>query len=43
MGQPNSEDTRWGAGRVELYRCASCSHVTRFPRYNHPGMCLNVK
>ena len=29
------------AGRVELYRCKSCSHVTRFPRYNNPETLLD--
>ncbi|KAK7258708.1 hypothetical protein RIF29_24290 [Crotalaria pallida] len=29
-------ETLYGASRVELYRCTSCSKPTRFPRYNDP-------
>ncbi|KAK7284260.1 hypothetical protein RJT34_19004 [Clitoria ternatea] len=29
-------ETRYGASRVELYRCTFCSKPTRFPRYNDP-------
>eukprot|EP00258_Populus_trichocarpa_P023347 XP_024439366.1 peptide-N(4)-(N-acetyl-beta-glucosaminyl)asparagine amidase isoform X1 [Populus trichocarpa] len=29
-------ETQYGAARVELYRCNSCSTITRFPRYNDP-------
>ena len=35
-GQPTAEErTLGGAGRVELYRCGECDHVTRFARYNN--------
>lgn len=35
MGQPNADDLKYGAGRVELYRCPLCSTETRFPRYKY--------
>lgn len=34
MGKPNSEELKYGANRVELYRCKRCYAITRFPRYN---------
>ncbi|KAL3634698.1 Peptide-N(4)-(N-acetyl-beta-glucosaminyl)asparagine amidase [Castilleja foliolosa] len=34
MGVPNHSELLYGASRVELYRCKSCSKETRFPRYN---------
>nr|GMC91032.1 peptide-N(4)-(N-acetyl-beta-glucosaminyl) asparagine amidase [Ipomoea batatas] len=34
MGTANPSELQYGASRVELYRCHSCSNVTRFPRYN---------
>ncbi|KAK6143225.1 hypothetical protein DH2020_023573 [Rehmannia glutinosa] len=34
MGVANHSESLYGASRVELYRCKSCSNVTRFPRYN---------
>jgi peptide-N4-(N-acetyl-beta-glucosaminyl)asparagine amidase len=42
MGQPTQEEVKYGGHRVELYRCTTCSHVTRFPRYNHPGKLLET-
>jgi hypothetical protein len=37
MGQPNEEERRNGAGRVEIYKCnKGCGGQTRFPRYNNP-------
>ncbi|XVE89862.1 hypothetical protein DITRI_Ditri20bG0028700 [Diplodiscus trichospermus] len=36
MGSPLPPEIQFGATRVELYRCKSCSRVTRFPRYNDP-------
>jgi hypothetical protein len=33
MGQPTSDDLKYGASRVELYRCTQCGSETRFPRY----------
>jgi len=43
MGTPSDAEAMWGAGRVELYKCSSCNHVTRFPRYNHPGKLLETR
>lgn len=37
MAIPSSEDIKYGAHRVELYRCQNCNSVERFPRYNDPG------
>lgn len=34
---PSSEDVRYGAHRVESYKCESCGGTERFPRYNDPG------
>nr|CAD1827986.1 unnamed protein product [Ananas comosus var. bracteatus] len=34
MGSPLPSEIEFGGYRVELYRCISCSRVTRFPRYN---------
>ncbi|TXG65907.1 hypothetical protein EZV62_007182 [Acer yangbiense] len=36
MGTPLPSEIQYGASRVELYRCNSCSRITRFPRYNDP-------
>ncbi|PIA37637.1 hypothetical protein AQUCO_03000293v1 [Aquilegia coerulea] len=36
MGAPYPSELQFGGSRVELYRCKSCSRVTRFPRYNDP-------
>ncbi|KAL8028776.1 hypothetical protein ABFX02_14G182900 [Erythranthe guttata] len=36
MGVANHSESLYGASRVELYRCKTCSNVTRFPRYNDP-------
>ncbi len=33
MLAPTTEDTRFGAGRVEAHKCTMCGSVTRFPRY----------
>jgi len=43
MGTPTDAENMWGAGRVELYKCSTCGHVTRFPRYNHPGKLLETR
>ena len=40
---PDADEVRWGAGRVENYRCASCDVFTRFPRYNHPEKLLETR
>eukprot|EP00249_Psilotum_nudum_P021566 c28155_g1_i2 orf=70-2052(+) len=36
MGQPNSEELKYGGNRIEIYRCQLCEKLTRFPRYNDP-------
>ena len=30
---PTADEAKWGAGRVELYRCQICRKDVRFPRY----------
>lgn len=40
-GQPNADELRQGARRVELYRCkANSQHIERFPRYDDPETLL---
>ena len=41
--QPTPEELKWGAGRVEGYRCNQCQRQVRFPRYNHPQKLLGMK
>ncbi|KAF8390849.1 hypothetical protein HHK36_023148 [Tetracentron sinense] len=36
MGIALPSEIQFGGSRVELYRCNSCSKITRFPRYNDP-------
>ncbi|KAJ8760701.1 hypothetical protein K2173_017745 [Erythroxylum novogranatense] len=36
MGDALTSETQYGATRVELYHCNSCTRITRFPRYNDP-------
>eukprot|EP00898_Chlorokybus_atmophyticus_P005249 jgi/Chlat1/5725/Chrsp38S05528 len=43
MGSPSEDDLRYGASRVELYRCSACGRITRFPRYNDPGKLLETR
>ncbi|KAG9148615.1 hypothetical protein Leryth_017377 [Lithospermum erythrorhizon] len=43
MGVANSSELQYGASRVELYRCKSCSNMTRFPRYNDPLKLLETR
>ncbi|XP_060218163.1 peptide-N(4)-(N-acetyl-beta-glucosaminyl)asparagine amidase isoform X2 [Lycium barbarum] len=43
MGVANSSETLYGASRVELYCCNSCSNITRFPRYNDPLKLLETR
>lgn len=37
LGVPNAQDVRYGANRVENYKCSTCGATDRFPRYNDPG------
>ncbi|KAM0034166.1 putative peptide-N(4)-(N-acetyl-beta-glucosaminyl)asparagine amidase [Helianthus debilis subsp. tardiflorus] len=43
MGAANPSELAYGASRVELYRCNTCSRTTRFPRYNDPLKLLETK
>ncbi|KAK1400904.1 Peptide-N(4)-(N-acetyl-beta-glucosaminyl)asparagine amidase [Heracleum sosnowskyi] len=43
MGVADPSETRFGASRVELYRCRTCSRITRFPRYNDPLKLLETR
>ncbi|KAL8555090.1 hypothetical protein ACS0TY_003044 [Phlomoides rotata] len=43
MGVANPSELLYGASRVELYRCKSCSSITRFPRYNDPMKLLQTR
>eukprot|EP01138_Halocafeteria_seosinensis_P013136 gb/GECG01013416.1/.p1 GENE.gb/GECG01013416.1/~~gb/GECG01013416.1/.p1 ORF type:complete len:1338 (+),score=147.29 gb/GECG01013416.1/:1-4014(+) len=39
---PETQEEKEGkAGIVEVYRCKSCTAITRFPRYNHPATLLD--
>ena len=40
--QPTAEELRYTARRVETYSCPQ-GHITRFPRYNHPGKLLETR
>ncbi|KAH6598147.1 hypothetical protein BASA50_004029 [Batrachochytrium salamandrivorans] len=40
---PTSDDTKYGATTVELYKCKSCHSHTRFPRYNDPVKLLETR
>lgn len=37
LGVPSAEDLRYGAHRVENFKCNLCGATDRFPRYNDPG------
>ena len=37
LGVPTASDVRYGAHRVENFKCSSCGATDRFPRYNDPG------
>ncbi|XP_071167809.1 peptide-N(4)-(N-acetyl-beta-glucosaminyl)asparagine amidase-like [Mytilus edulis] len=43
MATPTADDTRWGAGRVENYKCEKCQKFIRFPRYNSPEKLLETR
>ena len=40
---PNSEESRYLAFTVEVYKCNDCSRITRFPRYNDPLKLLSSR
>eukprot|EP00475_Leptophrys_vorax_P030636 TRINITY_DN4604_c0_g1_i2.p1 TRINITY_DN4604_c0_g1~~TRINITY_DN4604_c0_g1_i2.p1 ORF type:complete len:491 (-),score=123.26 TRINITY_DN4604_c0_g1_i2:112-1584(-) len=40
---PTAEERKYGAGRVELYRCTKCNAFTRFPRYNNSGKLMETR
>ncbi|XP_027161166.1 peptide-N(4)-(N-acetyl-beta-glucosaminyl)asparagine amidase [Coffea eugenioides] len=42
-GVADPSETRYGASRVELYRCNLCKGITRFPRYNDPLKLLETR
>ncbi|KAF0908188.1 hypothetical protein E2562_023816 [Oryza meyeriana var. granulata] len=43
MGTPLPSEIKFGANRVEIYRCKHCSSTTRFPRYNDPYKLLETR
>ena len=43
LGVPSAEDVRYGANRVENFKCSTCGATDRFPRYNDPGKIDNLK
>lgn len=40
---PTPRERGFDADRVELHRCASCGHVSRFPRYNSVAKVLQTR
>ncbi|EDV26937.1 uncharacterized protein TRIADDRAFT_22754 [Trichoplax adhaerens] len=40
---PTTDDLKWGASRVEAYKCTICGLITRFPRFNHPSKLLDTR
>lgn len=43
MGTPLTSEIKFGASRVEMYRCNHCSSITRFPRYNDPRKLIQTR
>eukprot|EP00930_Biecheleria_cincta_P043255 TRINITY_DN29718_c0_g1_i1.p1 TRINITY_DN29718_c0_g1~~TRINITY_DN29718_c0_g1_i1.p1 ORF type:complete len:568 (-),score=86.86 TRINITY_DN29718_c0_g1_i1:273-1976(-) len=43
MSEARAEELRFGAKRVEAWRCATCNVVTRFPRFNDPAYLLETR
>ena len=42
--EPNEEELLTGqAGRTEVYKCKSCNHIERFPRFTDPGHLLTTR
>lgn len=40
---PNPEDLKYGANRIEVYKCDSCGNMVRFPRYNDPFKLMETR
>jgi len=43
MVEASDDELRYGATRVEAWRCAACDVVVRFPRYNDPEHLLTTR
>ena len=43
LSRPNAEEAAGLARRVELFKCSLCQNVTRFPRFNDPGVLLRTR
>ena len=43
MTEPNEEELRYGATRVEAWRCGGCHSLVRFPRYDDPARLLETR
>ncbi|XP_052162070.1 peptide-N(4)-(N-acetyl-beta-glucosaminyl)asparagine amidase [Oryza glaberrima] len=43
MGTALPSEIKFGANRVEIYRCNYCTSTTRFPRYNDPYKLLETR
>eukprot|EP01025_Chloroclados_australasicus_P041247 TRINITY_DN4355_c0_g2_i2.p1 TRINITY_DN4355_c0_g2~~TRINITY_DN4355_c0_g2_i2.p1 ORF type:complete len:640 (-),score=45.23 TRINITY_DN4355_c0_g2_i2:272-1933(-) len=39
----NNSEKQYDCSRVELYQCAQCHQINRFPRYNDPGKLLTTR
>ncbi|CAG9532026.1 unnamed protein product [Cercopithifilaria johnstoni] len=42
-GGLTEEEQKWGAYRVEVYKCRKCDTNVRFPRYNNPVKLLETR
>nr|CAG4649340.1 EOG090X06HD [Scapholeberis mucronata]SVE93625.1 EOG090X06HD [Scapholeberis mucronata] len=43
LGVPTAEDVKYGASRVEKFKCSLCGATDRFPRYNDPEKLLETR
>lgn len=43
QGGLTEEEQKWGAYKVEVYKCRMCDTVIRFPRYNNPVKLLETR
>ncbi|KAL3997862.1 Thioredoxin family protein [Acanthocheilonema viteae] len=43
QGGPTEEEQKWGAYRIEAYKCRKCDTNVRFPRYNDPVKLLETR